>query len=145
MQAIAAKDEQYKQVKNLLDWIIALFGAFVLYFTAKKAFNSYSDIGMIDTLVSFSIPILFSALYVPVAYILAVYARYQILFIRLKYKLPMNKKVRLKRNLQIISKCQLSYKRVRRFEKEYTNRCYSRMSEGDFDLLISEFSKDKWL
>lgn len=141
MQAVAARDAKYKQVKVLLDWIIALLSVLILYFTVKKAITTYSELGAIDTFVSFFIPILFSALYVPVAYFFAVYAKYQTLFVRMNFKSPRDKKIRFKHKLQIIFICKLSYTKVCRFERDYVNGLYVRMSEDDFNSLIADFSK----
>lgn len=139
MQAVAGREEKYAQIKTLLDWVIAFLGILLLYITGKKAIASYSEFGIVDIFVSFSIPILFSLVYVPVAYLLAIYAKYQILFVRMNFKSPQSKKIRFKRKIHIILICRLSYKKICRFEREYVNRLYIRMPESEFRSLLDDF------
>lgn len=73
-----------------------LGGTIFIGFTIAKTINSYQKLGIIDSVVSFFIPIVFSVKYVPVAYGSVVYARYELLFIRISFKEPKDKKIKRK-------------------------------------------------
>lgn len=139
LQAIAEREKKYEQVKKLLDWVIAIGGLLLTYYTVKIAISTYSELGTVDLIVSFAIPILFSIVYLPVAYLLAVYAKYQVLFIRMNWKLPSSQKVKRKYRLKVLFTCKLSYKRICRFEKEYASKIYTTMTESEFEKNIRDF------
>lgn len=90
-------------------------------------------------LVSFCVPIAFSGLYIPVAYGFAIYAKYEILFIRMSFKEPKDKKVTRNHRIAVLSVCKLSYKKVVQFEQEYVKSMYVTMKQIEFDGLIEKF------
>jgi hypothetical protein len=96
-------------------------------------------LGDIDLLVSFCIPIIFSALYIPVAYGFAVYAKYEMLFVRMSFKEPKDKKVKHNHRLAVLRVCKLSYKKIVQFEQEYVKNIYISMEQIEFDELIKKF------
>lgn len=142
MQAFLESDEKNRKTKSMIDKAIVIAGILILFFSIRKAVDTYRQLGAIDILFSFLIPIVLSIVYVPVAYSFAVYAKYEVLFIRMGFRLPQNKKVALKRRLKVIYSCKLSYRKICRFEKEYVSRIYSRMQDNEFEALILESLKN---
>jgi len=121
-------------------WMQLLQSAILLInLTVKKAITSYIYLNVLDLLVSFLIPIVFSTLYLPIAYLFAVYAKYQVLFIRMIFKSPKSKKLKRKHKWKVFVACGLSYKQICRFEKEYVKRLYISLPESEFIKLIQEF------
>lgn len=139
LQATAGKEEKYRAFKQFLDAVIAISGTLLIYFTVKEAITSYIYLNVLDLLVSFLIPIVFSVFYLPVAYLFAVYAKYQVLFIRMTFKSPKSKKLKCKHKWKVFVACGLSYKQICRFEKEYVKRLYVSLPESEFTKLIQEF------
>ncbi len=139
LRAIAEKDEKNKAFKEFLDAVIAISGILLIYFTIKEAIISYIYLNVLDLLVSFLIPIIFSALYLPIAYLFAVYAKYQVLFMRMLFKSPKSTKLQRKHRWKVFVACGLSYKQICRFEKEYVKRLYVSLPESEFIKLIQEF------
>ena len=136
LRSIAEKDEKNKVVKDFLDAIIAIGGILLIYFTIKEDIISYIYLNVIDLFVSFSIPIVFSVFYLPIAYLFAVYAKYQVLFIRMTFKSPKSKKLKRKHGWKVFVAFGLSYKQVCRFEREYVKRLYISLPESEFIKLI---------
>lgn len=139
LQAVAEKEKECRAFKQFLDAVIAISGILLIYFTIKEAIISYIYLNVLDLLVSFLIPIVFSALYLPIAYLFAVYAKYQVLFVRMAFKSPKSKKLKRKHRWKILVACGLSYKEICRFEKEYVKRLYVSLPESEFTKLIQEF------
>lgn len=94
LDAIAGTKPEYSLAKKLTTFLLIFAGLTVLAFSLKEAIDSYQTLGTIDLLVSFCVPIVFSALYIPFAYGFAIYAKYEILFIRMGFKEPKDKKVK---------------------------------------------------
>lgn len=136
MQTIATSKGKYKGAEKLLTLIIALTGILVLFFTFRNALISTEPDDIESLIVCFSLPIILSILYLPIAYLLAIYAKYEIIFIRLKSKMPNDKKVIRERHRKIFNVCKLSYKRLCILEKEYIGQMYVTMRDDEFDFIM---------
>ncbi len=143
MQAIATGKDEYKSAKTFIDWIIVIMSVWILISTVNRALDAYAEQGIIDYIVTFAIPFVYSLLYVPVAYLMAIYSNYEILFVHMSFKEPEDRKIKKKHRFKIIKVCGLSYKKIRRFHHEYVKRLYIKMSENDFNKLINEFKSLK--
>ncbi len=139
LEVVAGTKDQYKEVKKLMNWVVTISGFIILGFTINIAITSYSKFGNADNIVSFFIPIIFSLMYLPVAYGFAVYSKYEILFIRMSFKEPKDKKTIYKHRLKVISACRFSYKDICKFEKEYIKYMYVSMKHDEFNELINNF------
>lgn len=139
LDALAGTKPEYSLVKKFTTFLLIFTGLAVLAFSLKEAINSYQTLGTIDLLVSFCVPIVFSALYIPFAYGFAIYAKYEVLFIRMSFKEPKDKKVKRSHRIAVLSVCKLSYKKIIEFEREYVKNMYVSMKQIEFDGLIKEF------
>lgn len=143
LQAFSETRDEYKPLRTPLSWIVSIIGFIILICTIKAAIGMYPLLNAIDMLVSFLIPPVFSVLYIPMAYLLALYAKYEIIFIRMSFKEPSDKHLRTKHRLTVIKVCKLSFKKVCCFEKECVPKMYITQSKDKFDELISAFVSGK--
>jgi hypothetical protein len=139
LDAIAKTKEEFKSVKKLMSCLLILIGLMILGLSMKNAINDYSSLAIVDTLVSFFIPLVLSILFLPVAYGFAVYAKYQMIFIRMSFKETDDKKIRVLHSWKAIKVCALSYSKLCRFEKECVSNKYIRINEQEFDNIINNF------
>ena len=138
LQLMAGKDE-YRSIKKLIGAIVAIVGFSVLAFTVKAAIDAIGNTQFIDIAIGFILPIVLSVLYLPIAYCFAVYSKYEILFLRMSFKEPQSKKVKLMNRIKVIRLCGLSYKRICKFFHEYIPKMYIKMSNSEFDSVINDF------
>jgi hypothetical protein len=136
--AVPDTKEEYLPAKKLSSMLLPIIGFGVLGFAFKNAIYTYNNLGVADLLVKFFIPIVFSTFYIPVAYSFAIYSKYQMMFIRMSFREPKDKKVKLKHRLMVIKKCGLSYKKICMFEKEFANHMFVGMSTKEFHDLINK-------
>lgn len=141
LQTIAGTKDEYKSIKRLMNWVVSIFGIIILGFTIRNAVVSYNDMNTIDLIFSFFLPIVLSLLYLPFAHGFVVYAKYEMLFIRMGFKEPKNLKIRLKHRWKIILLCKFSYNKVCMFEKEYAQRMYVTMKDAEFESIIKDFKE----
>lgn len=139
LDIIAGTKSEYASAKKFTSWLMAVAGIAIIGFTLKEAVNSYQTLGAIDLLVSFSVPVVFSALYIPVAYGFAIYAKYETLFIRMSFKEPNDKEVKRSHRKAVLRICGLSYKKIDKFQQEYVKNVYVSMKQDEFDELIKQF------
>jgi hypothetical protein len=141
LEVVASTDEKLRTTGKIFSGFLAIIGFTVLGFTLNIAINDYKSLGVIETLVVFFIPFVLSILYVPVAYFVALYAKYEIIFIRVMLnKKWTNEQIR-KKKCEIYKACSWSYKKLLLFEKEYVNRIYAGISDNEYCALIQNFKK----
>lgn len=124
-------------VHKLLQDVMAFAGLCVILQTVRVGILEYRELNVINTLVSFFIPIVYLLLVTPLEYAFELYSKYEMLFIQMHFKEPSDKMVRRKRHLKVIKVCGLSVKRIMLFQKQCIPRMYISMSDVEFDLLIS--------
>lgn len=131
-----------EKTQKSIDGFVGLFGLGIIALTIKSAIDSINSVQFIDIAVGFVLPMVLSILYLPVAYFFAVYAKYEILFMRMSFKEPNDKKIKLKHRLDTIKVCRLSYKKICRFLNEYIPKMYVTMNQETFETLLIDFKKN---
>lgn len=139
LQVYAGSKEEYASAKKLIDWLLAIIGLFVLVYSLIEAVKTYAELDLIDLLVSVITPLVFSVFYLPVAYLLAVYSEYQILFVRMSFKEPKDYKIQKTHRMKTLKACGLSLKKLDLFQKNVVPKMYPRLKEHDFQRLIIDF------
>ncbi len=139
MNVIAERKEEYKSVHKLLDSILAIAGFWIFYDTIKIGINEYKQLNIINTLVSFMIPIAYLILIIPLEYALELYSKYELLFLRMNFKEEKDKKTKIRHRVAIICSCRISVRSVLLFQREYMRRMYVKMKDNEFEKLIREF------
>ena len=124
-------------VHKLLQDVMAFAGLCVILQTVRVGILEYRELNVINTLVSFFIPIVYLLLVTPLEYAFELYSKYEMLFIQMHFKEPSDKMVQRKRRLKVIKVCGLSVKRIMLFQKQCIPRMYISMPDVEFDLLIS--------
>ena len=139
MNVIAERKEEYKNVHKLLDSVLAIAGFWIFYETIKIGINEYKQLNIINTLVSFMIPIAYLILIIPLEYALELYSKYELLFLRMTFKEEKDKKTKIRHRVAVICSCRISVRRVLLFQREYMGRMYVKMKDNEFEKLIREF------
>ena len=139
MNVIAERKEEYKNVHKLLDSVLAIAGFWIFYETIKIGINEYRQLNIINTLVSFIIPIVYLILIIPLEYALELYSKYELLFLRMTFKEEKDKKTKIRHRVAVICSCRISVRRVLLFQREYMGMMYVKMKDNEFEKLIREF------
>ena len=128
-------------VHKLLQDVIAFAGLCVILQTVRVGILEYRELNVINTLVSFFIPIVYLLLVTPLEYAFELYSKYEMLFIQMHFKEPRDKKVKRKRHLKVIKACGLSVRKIILFQKQCIPRMYVSMSDSEFEALISQMEE----
>lgn len=142
VQEISKSDKKYSNVTTIVNVILSCSGVGIFYATVQKAIEEYTQLNAVDLVVRFCIPIVFSILYLPVAYLLAVYAKYEIIFKRMDFLTEDNKQTCKKYKKKVIQTCGFSYNKVYLFERDFFRCMYRTMPENDFNDLILNFKNE---
>ena len=133
------ENEQHKSVNKLLDGMSVITGLILLGFTIDKAVKVIAQDGIVDVLVSFSIPIIFSVAFLPVVYFLAVKGQYHDLFVLVRIRNKDGEKTLSLKKRKIFKVCGLSYKKLLRFRKVYTTEYIGKVCFGNDDETFISF------
>lgn len=128
-------------VHKLLQDMMAFAGLCVILQTVRVGILEYRELNVINTLVSFFIPIVYLLLVTPLEYAFELYSKYEMLFIQMHFKEPRDKKVKRKRHLKVIKACGLSVRKIILFQKQCIPRMYVSMSDAEFEALISQLKE----
>lgn len=126
-------NEQYKNVNKLLEGISMITGLILLGFTIDKAVKVIAQDGIVDVLVSFCIPIIFSVAFLPIVYFLAVKGQYHDLFVLVRIRNKDGEKTLSLKKKKIFKVCGLSYKKLLKFRKVYTTEYIGKVCFGNDD------------
>lgn len=128
-------------VHKLLQDVIAFVGLCVILQTVRVGILEYRELNVINTLVSFFIPIVYLLLVTPLEYAFELYSKYEMLFIQMHFKEPSDKMIQRKRHLKVIKACGLSVRKIILFQKQCIPRMYVSMSDSEFEALISQLEE----
>ena len=156
MNIVAEHKMEYKAVHKLLDIVLAIMGFGILYETIKIAVHEYKYLNAVNTFISFMIPIVYLILIIPLEYILELYSKYELLFVRMSFKEEKyenlfvrmklredeNKEIQSKHRRLILIACKLSVHKVMLFQEKYWNKVYKKMSMKEFEKIIEEFKNE---
>ena len=131
--------EEYRAVTN---YFLSIFSLIIIGHIIIQVFKEYTQFNFIQTAITLALPLILSILYLPFAYFLALYSKYEILFLRMKSKLAHNK-LTFAHIYKVILECKFSYTKICRFTKESIKEMYVSMPETNFDLIISRFKQSK--
>lgn len=138
--AVAATDKAYEPARKLFSFLEVTFGFIVLYYAIDKATTSYFEYNSANLLISFSIPILFTILFIPLSYFFAVYSKYEILFIKMNFRMPNSARARRYAKWKVFKVCRFSLNKIQKFEREFLKDLYSGMNKVDYDNIFVNFN-----
>lgn len=137
----SCKEEKYAQLKKFIDWLLVITGIVLIGFTVKVAITEFAKFGLVDSLVSLFIPLVFSVFYLPVAYGLAIYSKYNTLYVRMTIRNMDDPKMLRRRKAFVFICCGFSRTRLLELDKFYTQYIVSmRSAKDNHNQFIEEIS-----
>ena len=143
LQYTAEAKKEYKKIANIINGIMSFIGFFILISSLKIAIQSLTKENELDLLISFFIPIIYSILFLPCAYLLALYSEYEQLYVRMKvvYKNTGmikngNKRILNYRFFRIVKEIGLSLNNLLLIDSSLLLAIYSE-EENEFDKKIT--------
>lgn len=114
MNAVAATKKEWLPVKKLTDGLIATIGIYILLFAISRMIGGFRTFATIHTLETFLLPIIFTLIFLPFIYVVALFAEYEMLFVRLEHVWFKNNKSLIKyAKRQVFKTCLLNLRKVK--------------------------------
>lgn len=139
IQSVIKYYENLEMIKKLIAFLQIIFGSFIFYASIKNILLNYEELNALELAVTFSIPLIMTIMFLPVAYVFGLYSNYEQLYLRLKFRLSKDKKLNKKVKLQILLKCKLSLKKIQNFNDYILAKTYRNMNEEDLKKLITNY------
>lgn len=118
LQVRAESKEDFKQVKNILDYVAAILSIGYLIFAIIMIFKDTKTFLQIDNLKSFLLPIVLTILFIPFAYLYALLMLYQTFFVRLKFTIKKNNKLIKYSKRKVFWKCGFNLKKIKKVTRK---------------------------
>lgn len=139
LNAYAELKPEYKQVKTLLDYALGLFGLFLLIFTFRELVIDFQNFATLKNFRDFFLPPLFSIVFLPFLYLMALYMQYESLFTRIDFA---NKNSDLAKyaKRKILLACHVNLSILNKFSK---SAGYPKVNSKDDVLALMKKAKEK--
>lgn len=85
LNTFAESKPEYKQVSQLLNFLMGAFGLYLLAFTFREIVIDFQNFATLENLRDFFLPPLFSVVLLPFIYVMALFIQYEMLFIRIDF------------------------------------------------------------
>jgi len=142
-QAMAETRNELKPLHKPVSFVIIIVVILIFLFTAIIALNEYRSIGITTSIVEFCIPVMFSLMILPVAYLFSIIARYQSVFGRMSFRIPDDNQIQKIYKYKVFRTCGLSHNRILQFENEYVGIFYKNMGKEKFYETFQEFREKR--
>ena len=85
LQTIAELKVENKKVNEILLWILGLYVIGMFIFSIYNIYDNFSSFVTSNNLREFLLPLLFTVMFLPFIYFIALYSKYEVLFVRLGF------------------------------------------------------------
>ena len=136
---ISERNLEYQNLYKLTNYLLATIGFIFIYKTIEVGISEYQQLNILDALISFLIPIIYLISTLPLIYIISLYSKYELLFLRMSFKEGEDKKINKRRRFDVLKTCNISVRKVIIFTYEFLPRMYKKITDEEFDNLLKEF------
>lgn len=138
--AYSGSKKEYNPIKNVLQFLLALYGIFLIIFAIVQVIGDFKDFATLYNLKDFLLAPLLTVSYLPFVYFLALYGTYDALFTRVDIFLrDQNTELRRFTKRQILHACLFNLKKLNRFSTNCTTQLMSIKNKSDIVSLTRQF------
>lgn len=117
-----------------------IIGLLILGYSLNVAIVSFRSLNGVEMLISFFLPIAFTVLSTPIAYIISLFDKYKLLFVRMGFRSPADEELRIWHQKVALQSCGLSLKRISSFYNLIVKQMDKAMTKDEFNNLVHEFN-----
>jgi len=138
--AYSDSKKEYKSIKNVLQFLLDLYGIFLIIFAIIQVIGDFKDFATLYNLKDFLLAPLLTVSYLPFVYFLVLYGTYDALFTQVDIFLrDQNTELRRFTKRQILHACLFDLKKLNRFSTNCTTQLMSIKNKSDIVSLTRQF------
>lgn len=139
---VAEMNKEHDQVRRILSYFLTFISVYIIYFIISNIINDFDGFATINNLRTFILPPILSIGFLPFIYIMALWIKYDEIFIRLKIGLDKDVKLARFAKRKIFRFCHLNLRKINEFSR--TNRAELMRIKSKADILdiIQQFNSN---
>lgn len=135
---VSSLNKSHKSAERFLSIILNILGWIIILFAIKNVIIEFSHLNVPELLVTFSIPITMTIIFLPLSYLFSLYSGYEQLFLQLKFRIK-DRRDRKLIALKIMSVCNFSISKVEYFRGNYIRKFYLFVDKEEINNIIKSF------
>jgi len=143
MSIVAGTKKEYMTVKKLMDFILGIFGIYLIVFALSNIIAGFQAFATINNLRTFLLPLFLTIAFLPLIYFLLLYMAYDSIFVRLRGGSSKNGRLIKFTKLRIFQTCFVNLKKLNRFLNKYATRLMGISNEKDVTDIIQQFKNER--
>ena len=113
----------HNKTKTVVTIIISIISIFYLGNSIRGIIDNFEELNLLKSIKSMALPSILSSIFVLFNFLYVLYVRYQIIFIRIRFKKIIKDKIRPYLYLRIILVCNVQLSKIDRFLKDSDVMC----------------------
>jgi uncharacterized membrane protein YkvI len=144
ISAVAEMNKEYFKMKKFADFILGIWGLFIITFITIRLMTDYQSLATIENLRAFLLPILLIFALIPFLYSVTIFMVYDSIYNRLDIALSRRDKGLLKTSKRkIFFTMGLNLQKLNRFSKKFSSMLWGLKNEAELTDILEEFDKDQ--
>jgi hypothetical protein len=111
LNLFAESNPKYEKVNKLLNFLLGVFGICLLVFTFREIILDFQNFATFKNLRDFLLPPLFTSVFLPFIYVMALFMQYQSLFIRIDFA-NQNSDIAVYAKRKVLAVCHINLSRL---------------------------------
>lgn len=142
LDVFATSNVEYAIVKRFSQFVLSIYGLFLVTYTLIKIFRDFDGFGTIENLRSFLLPIILTVAYMPFLYLFTLNMAYDSLNARLKWSLKDNAILFRYAKQQIFKLCLFDLKKLNKFMDENVHQFHGLQDKKTILSLVQTFKSN---
>lgn len=141
MRVVSETKEDYKKVKQVLDFILGGYGIFLLIHASINLTNDFQNFTSTKNLVAFALPILLTISFLPFLYILGLIMVYESFFTHLDIFLKRDRSLARYFKWKLLTSFNFNMSKLSRFYRGHAQDISSLRDRNDVNMLVQQFER----
>ena len=138
MSLILEHKNEYRSAQTFLNFVLSLIGFLIIIGTIKVGIHEYKNLNILNTFISFMIPLIYLILFIPVMYLFELWSKYENLFVKMSFVGEKEKNIQRRRQWLVFKECKLSIHKVLLFQKRF---CMKILTD-EFETILDDFKTE---
>lgn len=143
LSAVAGLKTEHKPVQKIIDFILSVYGVFIISVTIFQAIINFNEFATSGNLISFLLPMVLTFLFIPFIYLFGVYALYDDCSVWIEMFFKDNRYLAFHAKWKSFFLCLFNLDKAKEFSKVAFRELSTSSTKKDIDDLVKSFHYNK--